>query len=73
MQNRRIQHDVAWATALHILEVFSSLMRDEEKPDAFAEVYDRVKTGLSAYDKETHDLLRRLDPVGIHAGRSESP
>ena len=44
----RLQHDVAWATALHILEVFSPLLRDEKKRDAFHEVYDRVKAGLLA-------------------------
>jgi hypothetical protein len=63
MENRRIQHDVAWATALHILEVFSPLLREEEKRAAFHEIYERVKAGLLAYDRETKNLLHRLRPL----------
>jgi hypothetical protein len=59
----RIRHDVAWNVSLHILEVFSPLLRDEEKRGAFREVYERVKDGLAAYDKETKDLLHRLRPL----------
>lgn len=61
--NARLHHDVAWATALHIVEVFSSLLREEEKREAFMAVYERVKAGLLAYDKETKDMLRRLRPL----------
>jgi len=61
--NPRLQHDVAWATAMHIVEVFSALLREEEKRTAFDEVYERVKAGLLAYDKETKDMLRRLRPL----------
>jgi hypothetical protein len=61
--NARLAHDVAWATALHILDVFSPLLREEEKRDAFNEVYERVMDGLVAYDKETKNLLHRLRPL----------
>ncbi len=57
----RLRHDVAWATTLHILEVFD--LRPEEKNEAFGMIYERVKAGLLAYDKETQDLLRRLKPL----------
>ncbi len=60
----RIRHDVAWKVSLHILEVLSPLLRDEEKRDAFREVYERVKAGLLAYDQETKNLFRRLRPLG---------
>jgi hypothetical protein len=57
----RIRHDIAWATTLRILEMFN--LRDEEKREAFPMVYERVKDGLVAYDKETRDLLHRLKPL----------
>ena len=57
----RIRHDIAWATALNILGIFN--LRDEEKREAFLMVYERVKDGLLAYDKETKDLLHRLKPL----------
>lgn len=57
----RIQHDIAWAVTLRILQLFN--LRDEEKHEAFLLVYERVKDGLIAYDRETKDLLRRLKPL----------
>ncbi len=57
----RLRHDVAWATTLHILEVFN--LREEEKSEAFGMIYERVQAGLLAYDRETKDLLRRLKPL----------
>ncbi len=57
----RIRHDIAWATALNILGILT--LRDEEKREAFLMVYERVRDGLVAYDKETKDLLHRLKPL----------
>lgn len=57
----RLRHDVAWATTIRILAIFN--FRDEEKCEAFPMVYERVKDGLLAYDKETKDILRRLRPL----------
>ena len=57
----RIRHDIAWATTLRILEIFNP--REEEKSEPFPMVYERVKDGLLAYDKETSDLLHRLRPL----------
>jgi hypothetical protein len=61
--NARIAHDVAFMTALDILEIFSPLLRDEEKRDAFNEVFARVKAGLESYDHEVKSLLHRLRPL----------
>ena len=59
----RIKHDVAWATTLQILEVFLPLLREEERRDAFGEIYSRVKEALHAYDQENKSLLHRLRPL----------
>ena len=40
MANESLTHDVAWATAIEIVEVFASLLRDDEKRDAVIEVRD---------------------------------
>ena len=66
----RLRHDVAWATARCILEVVN--LRNEEKREAFGMIYQRVKDGLLAYDRETNALLHRLKPLGIRAERRES-
>jgi len=57
----RIRHDIAWATTLRILEIFN--LRPEERHEAFAMVFEHVKDGLLAYEKETKDLLHRLRPL----------
>jgi hypothetical protein len=59
----RIKHDVAWVAALEILELFLPLLREEERRDAFGEIYDRLKAALHAYDKENKSLLHRLRPM----------
>ena len=59
----RVKHDVAWATALEILQVFLPLLREEERRDAFDEIYSRVKQALHAYDREHKSLLHRLRPL----------
>ncbi len=53
----RIRHDIAWATTLRILEIFN--LRPEEQHEAFPVVYEHVRDGLLAYEKETKDLLHR--------------
>ena len=62
MKNR-IQHDVAFATALHILEVFSALLREEEKRDAFDAIYERVRAGLENYEVQVSRMVQRLKPL----------
>jgi len=63
MDNQRLRHDVAWNVSLHILEVFAHMLRDEEKRDAFEEVFKRVQAGLLFYDHETKSVLHRLRPL----------
>jgi hypothetical protein len=57
----RMRHDIAWAVTIRILRLFN--LRDEEKCEAFPMVYECVKEGLIAYEKETKDLLHRLRPL----------
>ena len=59
----RVKHDVAWATALEILQVFLPLLREDERRDAFDEIYQRIKAALHAYDQEHKSLLHRLAPL----------
>jgi hypothetical protein len=58
----RLRHDVAWATTIRILQMF--ILSDQETCDAFPMVYQVIKDGLVAYEKETKDLLSRLRPLG---------
>ena len=46
---KSLQHDHAWAIAVSITEVFAPLLRDEEKRDAFVEVYERIKAGIEHF------------------------
>ena len=58
-----IQHDAAWAMSKAIVGIFEPLLRPEEVKDAFDEVYDAVKSGLSVYDAKRGDMLKRLKPL----------
>lgn len=62
MQNCSLIHDVSWATALHIVEVFAPCLREEEKREAFVEVYARVKAGLECYEVQAARRESRLKP-----------
>ena len=62
MANKRLIHDVAFATSRHILEVFAGCLREEEQRDAFAEIYDRVKAGIECFEIQSNRLERRLHP-----------
>jgi len=50
MQREALRHDVSWAVAAAIVEVFASCIREECQADAFAEVYERIKAGLEAFE-----------------------
>ncbi len=58
----RLRHDVAWAVAHHVLEVFAPLLREEEQREAFAEVYQRVKAGIECYECRIERAAQRLRP-----------
>jgi hypothetical protein len=60
--NPRIAHDVCWATAQRIVELFAPLLREEERKDAFLEVYEQVKAGLDAYCLQIDHMTKRLKP-----------
>jgi hypothetical protein len=57
-----LKHDVAFLLALDILDVFSNLLRDEERRDAFEEVYERARKHLTEYDIRLNRRLQRLHP-----------
>jgi hypothetical protein len=59
--HERITHDAAWATATSILECLGNCLREEERGDAFAEIYSRVKAGIEAaflYANRQQDRLK---------------
>lgn len=62
MDSRSLVHDVAWAIARDIVEVFAGCLREEERHDAFVEVYARVKTGLEEFQGRTNRMLGRMRP-----------
>jgi hypothetical protein len=43
---------VAVATTKDILWLIGGCLRDEERLDAFAEIYERVKEGIEAFDAD---------------------
>jgi hypothetical protein len=44
------------------VELFASVLREEEQSDAFAEVYARVKAGLEAFRIQDERMRQRLKP-----------
>lgn len=57
-----LKHDHAVATATSILEVFEPCLRDEEKRDAFVEIYERIKACLECYDQHADRMRNLLKP-----------
>jgi hypothetical protein len=64
MTSESLRHDAAWATSIQIVEIFAPLLRDEEKRDAFEEVFARVKDGLDAFEIKQQRLQQRMKPEG---------
>jgi len=62
MKSESLRHDVAWTTALHIVEVFASLLREEDQRDAFAAVYAHVKVGIECFEIQQRRLEQRMRP-----------
>jgi hypothetical protein len=56
MVNERLIQDVAVATSKHILETIGGCLREEEQLDAFAEIYERVKAGIEAFEKDRNRI-----------------
>ena len=62
MASDSLIHDVAWVTSKEIVEVFAGCLREEEKFDAFTEVYERVKAGLESFQTLDNRMQRRMRP-----------
>jgi hypothetical protein len=60
--DQRLIHDVAFATSRHILDVFAGCLREEERRDAFLEIYARVKAGIECFELRSNRMESRLDP-----------
>jgi hypothetical protein len=60
MSNQRLIHDIAYATALHLLQTVQGCLREEEHRDAFEEFYGIVKAGLEAFAIHDERRLERL-------------
>lgn len=60
--SERLIHDAAWATARSLMDCLENCLREEEKRDAFAELYRRVRAGLEAYELMMRRQERRLSP-----------
>ena len=60
--NQRLIHDVAFATSQQILEAFLGCIREEERRDAFSEIYERVKAGIECFELKNDRMLSRLHP-----------
>ncbi len=59
-----LRHDAAYVLSLHILQVFAPLLRDEEKRDAFDEVYEASKAAFEAFDIQSErERMRRCARV----------
>lgn len=58
-----LQHDTAAAIAASVVDVFAPLLREEEKKEAFQEVYLRVKAGLAEYERKADRIAKRLKPL----------
>jgi hypothetical protein len=62
MRNASLIHDAAFHAAHSVLEVFSPVLRDDEKRDAFQEVYERVKAAVEWYELRAGRREERLNP-----------
>jgi hypothetical protein len=60
--NDRLIHDAAFDLSRKILEVFAPCLREEERRDAFAEIFDRVKAAIERFEVQSDRMARRLHP-----------
>jgi hypothetical protein len=61
--NARGIHDAAVCIANQAVEVFARCLRDEEKNEAWHELYRIAKAGIEAYLIQRTRELVRLNPV----------
>jgi hypothetical protein len=62
MDSGYLVHDVAWAMAIEIIDVLAACLREEERHDAFIEVYTRLKAGLEDFQDQTNRMQLRMRP-----------
>lgn len=63
MENQRLRHDVAFAAATAIVEIFQNLLMPDEVKDAREEVYRAVMGSLEYYDQHRERMEKRLRPM----------
>ena len=61
-----LKHDVAWTITQHVLEVFAPLLREEEKHEAFAEIFARVQAGIECLEIQSERMRQRLNTTSIN-------
>jgi len=62
MDSEFLTHDAAWAMARHIVEVFAGCLQEEERHEAFVEVYTRVKADLEHFRVRENRIQQRMRP-----------
>jgi len=62
MRNESLMHDATFFATRRVLELFASLLRVEEKEDAFHDVYSSVFVAFKAYEALAERGCRRLTP-----------
>jgi hypothetical protein len=62
MASDSVRDDVARSTALHIVELFAGLMREDEQEDAFVEVYAMVQAGLESFEIHCQAAVKSIRP-----------
>jgi hypothetical protein len=64
MPSASLIHDVAWATATDLFQLFAPCLLEEDKHDAFAQLYLVVKAGLEFYQTRENHRQYLLRPIG---------
>jgi hypothetical protein len=61
-----LANDVAFVTAMQIVEVFAVCLREEEQRDAFEAVFTQVKAGLECFQTIRQDRMQRRMEPGVN-------
>jgi len=62
MAGESLRNDVAHSTAIQIVELFASLLREEEQRDAFVEVYALVLAGFESIETRQLGAINKIRP-----------
>ncbi|HZZ78898.1 MAG TPA: hypothetical protein VFE62_10295 [Gemmataceae bacterium] len=60
MKSQSLRHDVIRRTAIGIVGIFASLLREEQQHDAYVEVYERLKEGFDLLETKEKELNSRI-------------